>query len=130
MRSAPPAAGFPIRLISTAAAAPIVDELESLEHLGEELLKAAVPRSDGNLSAAALLPGITRPQLAYRLKKYDKGKYQDVPACAGAARFKCPDGQKMHCTPRTNREKGNDDQQDSQAQGRTARLLSARKAMR
>ena len=93
-----PATGFPIRLISTAAAAPIVDELESLDDLGEELLKAAVPRSDGNLSAAARLPGITRPQLAYRLKKYDKGKYQDVPACAGAARFKCPAGQKMHCT--------------------------------
>jgi DNA-binding NtrC family response regulator len=76
--SATPAAGFPIRLTSTAAAAPIVDELESLDDLEGELVKAAVSRGDGDLGAASRLPGITRPQLAYRLKKYDKGKYQDV----------------------------------------------------
>ncbi len=43
-----------------------IDELES------RLLDAAVQRSDGNLSSAARLLGMTRPQLAYRLKKMVK----------------------------------------------------------
>ncbi|PWV59867.1 sigma-54-dependent Fis family transcriptional regulator [Plasticicumulans acidivorans] len=41
----------------------------SLDALEARLLNAAVERSDGNLTQAARLLGITRPQLAYRLKK-------------------------------------------------------------
>jgi len=40
-----------------------LDEVESM------LLEAAVAKSRGNLSSAARLLGITRPQLAYRLKR-------------------------------------------------------------
>jgi DNA-binding NtrC family response regulator len=48
----------------------LLDRMESLDSLEGELLEAAVTRSDGNLSAAARTLGITRPQLAYRLKKH------------------------------------------------------------
>lgn len=41
-------------------------DLESLER---RLMQLAMQRSDGNLSRAARLLGMTRPQLAYRLKK-------------------------------------------------------------
>tara|TARA_B100001540_G_scaffold311553_1_gene331171 strand:+ start:1553 stop:2323 length:771 start_codon:yes stop_codon:yes gene_type:complete len=41
----------------------------SLEKLEHDLLTKAVEKADGNLSAAARHLGITRPQLAYRLKK-------------------------------------------------------------
>ncbi|MBP1626305.1 MAG: zraR 4 [Holophagaceae bacterium] len=41
----------------------------SLEAMEARLLQEAVERSKGNLSAAARLLGISRPQLAYRLKK-------------------------------------------------------------
>lgn len=40
-----------------------------LEELERELLEAAVERANGNLSEAARILGITRPQLAYRLKR-------------------------------------------------------------
>ena len=40
-----------------------------LEELESEILKKAVNKSKGNLSKAARMLGITRPQLAYRLKK-------------------------------------------------------------
>jgi transcriptional regulator with GAF, ATPase, and Fis domain len=41
-------------------------DLDSLER---RLMQLAMQRADGNLSQAARLLGITRPQLAYRLKK-------------------------------------------------------------
>ena len=41
-------------------------DLESIER---RLMQLAMQRADGNLSRAARLLGITRPQLAYRLKK-------------------------------------------------------------
>ncbi len=44
----------------------------TLQSLEEELLKAAVEKTNGNLSAAARMLGMTRPQLAYRLKKLDE----------------------------------------------------------
>jgi DNA-binding NtrC family response regulator/predicted hydrocarbon binding protein len=47
----------------------ILDGLDSLDNLEGRLLEEAVERSNGNLSAAARLLGITRPKLAYRLKK-------------------------------------------------------------
>jgi len=56
----------------------ILDGLESLDNLVASLLEAAVERSKGNLSAAARLLGITRPQLAYRLKK--RGRSPDTRA--------------------------------------------------
>ncbi|MGB1563495.1 MAG: sigma 54-interacting transcriptional regulator [Sinimarinibacterium flocculans] len=40
----------------------------SLDEIETALLKSAVNRAGGNLSAAARMLGITRPQLAYRLK--------------------------------------------------------------
>lgn len=47
----------------------ILDSGLSLEQFERRLLRRAVERADGNLSAAARLLGITRPQLDYRLKK-------------------------------------------------------------
>ncbi len=72
MNSAPFSSAEGLR--SADAAERILDGLESLDDLEGDLLKAAVSRSEGNLSAAARLLGINRPQLAYWLKKYDKGK--------------------------------------------------------
>ncbi|GJH14694.1 sigma-54-dependent Fis family transcriptional regulator [Caballeronia novacaledonica] len=43
-------------------------EPTSLDDIETALLKSAVQRADGNLSAAARTLGITRPQLVYRLK--------------------------------------------------------------
>jgi DNA-binding NtrC family response regulator len=43
----------------------------ALEDLEKNLLEEAVRRADGNLSGAARMLGITRPQLQYRLKKKD-----------------------------------------------------------
>jgi transcriptional regulator with PAS, ATPase and Fis domain len=47
----------------------VLDAGISLDTLEQELLQRAVKRAKGNLSAAARLLGITRPQLNYRLKK-------------------------------------------------------------
>lgn len=49
----------------------ILDNGISLEQLESELLNTAVKRANGNLSSAARMLGITRPQIAYRLKKID-----------------------------------------------------------
>lgn len=57
---------------SGAGVADILDDLDSLDGLEGRLLEEAVERSNGNLSAAARMLGITRPQLAYRLKKHRK----------------------------------------------------------
>jgi hypothetical protein len=63
-----------------------LDEVESM------LLEGAVAKANGNLSSAARLLGITRPQLAYRLKRMkeaDKAPPEkqggDKPAKAPAA---------------------------------------------
>ena len=48
----------------------------SLDAIERSLIQHAVKRAAGNLSAAARSLGITRPQLAYRLKKA-------LPAVAG-----------------------------------------------
>ena len=42
----------------------------SFEHLENEMLQLAVAKSNGNLSAAARKLGLSRPQLAYRLKRF------------------------------------------------------------
>ena len=46
----------------------MLNQPQSLEDIELVLLETAVEKSNGNLSAAARLLGITRPQLAYRLK--------------------------------------------------------------
>jgi transcriptional regulator with GAF, ATPase, and Fis domain len=43
----------------------------SLEALEQQLIREAMDKSNGNISAAARLLGMTRPQLAYRLKKLE-----------------------------------------------------------
>lgn len=48
-----------------------LDEVEGV------LMEAAMERAGGNLSSAARALGITRPQLAYRLKKYTDGEEGD-----------------------------------------------------
>ncbi len=50
----------------------IMDGDKSLDDIEGEILDNAVKRTNGNLSAAARLLGLTRPQLAYRLKKRGK----------------------------------------------------------
>ncbi len=47
----------------------IVDSGVPLEALEQQVLELAVERAKGNLSGAARLLGMTRPQLAYRLKR-------------------------------------------------------------
>jgi len=59
----------------------------TLEQLEVSLLEAAVDKAHGNLSAAARMLGLTRPQLAYRLKRLHEGDpAADVPALAPAGR--------------------------------------------
>jgi len=50
-----------------------LDGQASLDEIEGSLLRAAVERSGGNLSAAARLLGMTRGQLAYRLEKHGAG---------------------------------------------------------
>ncbi|MDZ7753456.1 MAG: sigma 54-interacting transcriptional regulator [Gammaproteobacteria bacterium] len=47
-----------------------LNQSTSLEQIEQIMLTKAVERSNGNLSSAARLLNMTRPQLAYRLKKY------------------------------------------------------------
>jgi len=47
----------------------MLESQTTLDDLEAQLLKTAVERANGNLSEAARVLGITRPQLAYRLKK-------------------------------------------------------------
>lgn len=49
----------------------ILDDETPLEDIEQALLEATVDRAQGNLSAAARMLGISRPQLAYRLKKLE-----------------------------------------------------------
>jgi len=50
----------------------VLDGAASLEDIETRLLTAAVEKAEGNLAAAARMLGLTRPQLAYRLKKRDE----------------------------------------------------------
>ncbi|MBT3047598.1 MAG: sigma 54-interacting transcriptional regulator [gamma proteobacterium symbiont of Ctena orbiculata] len=50
-------------------ASQVIDQSTSLEEMETLLLETAVKKANGNLSQAARILGITRPQLAYRLKK-------------------------------------------------------------
>jgi DNA-binding NtrC family response regulator len=47
----------------------ILDSGSSLDEIEGRVLDHAVTRARGNLSEAARLLGLTRPQLAYRLKQ-------------------------------------------------------------
>lgn len=48
----------------------LLDESLPFDELERRLLLAAVDRADGNLTEAARQLGLTRPQVAYRLRKY------------------------------------------------------------
>ena len=48
-----------------------------MERIEAEVLQRAVARSDGNLAAAARSLGMTRPQLAYRLKRHGEAANGD-----------------------------------------------------
>jgi DNA-binding NtrC family response regulator/predicted hydrocarbon binding protein len=55
-----------------------------LDDLEQRLLELAVAQAKGNLSGAARALGLTRPQLAYRLKRQsgdEAGKPMEVPGC-------------------------------------------------
>ncbi|MBV1787401.1 sigma 54-interacting transcriptional regulator [Marinobacterium sp. D7] len=52
--------------------APAGKEGPSLDRLEARLVREAVSKADGNLSAAARLLGLTRSRLAYRMKKLDE----------------------------------------------------------
>jgi DNA-binding NtrC family response regulator/predicted hydrocarbon binding protein len=52
----------------------VIDQSGSLEDVETLMLETAVEKASGNLSQAARLLGMTRPQLAYRLKKRDGGE--------------------------------------------------------
>ena len=52
-------------------AAELVDQGVTLDRLEATLLRTAVEKAGGNLAAAARMLGMTRPQLAYRLKKLE-----------------------------------------------------------
>ncbi len=49
----------------------LLNEAFSLEQMEEQLIRSAMERAEGNVSQAARLLGMTRPQLAYRLKKLE-----------------------------------------------------------
>lgn len=49
-----------------------LNESIPLEQIETELLQSAVDRARGNLSSAARMLGISRPQIAYRLKKIEQ----------------------------------------------------------
>lgn len=58
----------------------------SLDQLESMLLRESVDRASGNMARAARLLGLTRPQLAYRLKRGqlqgdDGDKSNAVPQC-------------------------------------------------
>ncbi len=64
-----------------------LDQVESM------LLETAVDKARGNLSSAARMLGLTRPQMAYRLKRLNEGKesagdsdaassFDDSPVCS------------------------------------------------
>jgi len=55
----------------------IFDSGLSLSALEDQMLHLAVERSRGNLSGAARLLGLTRPQLAYRLKRQQEGHHAE-----------------------------------------------------
>jgi DNA-binding protein Fis len=47
----------------------VLEQNIDIASLEQRLMQTAMQRAKGNLSQAARLLGITRPQLAYRLKK-------------------------------------------------------------
>ena len=52
----------------------------TLEQLESTLIETAVDKAHGNLSSAARMLGLTRPQLAYRLKRLHEADAQPDPA--------------------------------------------------
>lgn len=57
----------------------------TLDRIEVMLIEAAVDQAHGNLSAAARTLGLTRPQLAYRLKRLHEGEATEGAQASGAA---------------------------------------------
>ncbi len=67
----------------------VLNGIMTLDQIEAMLLDAAVDRARGNLSAAARMLGLTRPQLAYRLKRRHE-EYATREAGAAAANPEMP----------------------------------------
>jgi DNA-binding NtrC family response regulator/predicted hydrocarbon binding protein len=61
----------PDRLAPGLEVPPAPGDIQGLAEAEAAMLRAAVGKSNGNLSRAARLLGISRPKLAYRLRKYE-----------------------------------------------------------
>lgn len=70
---------------SNIAAASLLDQGVDLNNLETELLREAVSRANGNIAHAARLLGISRPQLAYRLKKHRLNDFKPASLAGKAA---------------------------------------------
>jgi DNA-binding NtrC family response regulator len=58
----------------------VLNGVMTLEEIEGALLETAVDRARGNLSSASRMLGLTRPQLAYRLKRLHEGEAAAAPA--------------------------------------------------
>ena len=58
------------KMLDQYASLPVPTTMPGLEETESAILRAAITETNGNLSKAARLLGITRPKLAYRLRKY------------------------------------------------------------
>ena len=63
----------------------ILNGVMTLDQLEARLLETAVDKSQGNLSSAARMLGITRPQLAYRLRRLNDDSSAPNGPARGAA---------------------------------------------
>jgi transcriptional regulator with GAF, ATPase, and Fis domain len=61
----------PDRVSPVLEVAPAPADIQGLAEAEEAMLRAAVVKAKGNLSGAARILGISRPKLAYRLRKYE-----------------------------------------------------------
>jgi transcriptional regulator with AAA-type ATPase domain len=67
----------------------VFNGVRTLDQVEAMLIETAVDKAHGNLSAASRMLGLTRPQLAYRLKRL----HESVPADAGEGTGEPPAGQ-------------------------------------
>ncbi len=74
---------------TTALCDAVFNGVMTLEQLEVKLIETAVDKARGNLSAAARMLGLTRPQLAYRLKRLHEADAA-VNAPEGAAEVRSP----------------------------------------
>jgi len=69
----------------------LLNGVMTLDQIEAMLLDAAVDKAHGNLSAAARMLGLTRPQLAYRLKRrHEEGTAQEGEVAASESKVSTP----------------------------------------